>query len=78
MLALSSEIGIGEVVALVEKRHAERFCARVREAVAEVEIGDVADRLAVSHTGIDRQATYLRGDFDFIRRDVFDEGFDGC
>ncbi|GAA2850696.1 hypothetical protein GCM10010836_52190 [Aminobacter aminovorans] len=53
----SGQIGPGKVVALVEQSGTERDGAGIGKTVAEIEVGRMADRLAVAHAGSDGERT---------------------
>ena len=62
--ARSGEIGLGEIVALVEQRHAMLLRHRVGEAVAEVQARGMAGALAVAVRSSERRSAAIRVDID--------------
>ena len=68
---------MSEVIAFIDERHAQKLGVSIGEAVAEIEIGGMADGFAVSRAGVERAPPDLRRDRDFFGVEILDEGVDG-
>src|SRR5262245_48089547 len=74
--APSSKVGARKVIALVDQRYLEGLRTGIGEAIAEIEIGDMADGLSVSGTRTQCQAPDLRRDGHLFRANVLDKSVD--
>src|SRR6185312_12137587 len=70
------KIGMGKVIAFVQKRDAQGLGAGICEAVAEIEIGPMADSLAIGSACVEREASDRWRDGHLFRGDVLNEGVD--
>ncbi len=69
---------MSEVIPFVDKRDAQLLSASIGEAVAEIEIGGMANGFAVSRTGVERAPPNLRCDRNFFGVEILDKGVDGA
>jgi hypothetical protein len=72
----SGDVGVHEVIALVDQSDAKRLGAGICVTVAEIQACDVANDLTVDRRSVDSGVPDLGRNGDFLDVEAFDEGVD--